>query len=86
MHPISVQLQVSVSTMRCNMYLNPLRRFCSFVVDCSYVCNFVPNDYFRCFYHLEKEHNDLYCVKIGFIVIVVQYFAFQDPSATYEHC
>ena len=74
MHPISVQLQVSVSTMRCNMYLNPLKRFCSFVVDCSYVCNFVPNDYFMWFYYLEKENDDLYCMKVGFIVIVVQYF------------
>ena len=68
------------------MCLNPLKRFCSFVVDCSYVCNFWPNDYFMWLYDLEEENDDMYCISVGFTDVVVQYFDSADPSATYEHC
>ena len=67
------------------MCLNPLKRFCSFVVDCCYVCNSWPNDYFMWLYDFEEENDDMYCMKVGFIYIVVQYFDCEDPSATYEH-
>ena len=37
-------------------------------------------------YDLEEENDNMYCMKVGFIYIVVQYFDCEDPSATYEHC
>ena len=37
-------------------------------------------------YDLEEENDDMYCMKVGFTYIAVQYFGSEDPSATYEHC
>ena len=82
---VARQLQVSVST--CIAWcLNPLKRFCLFVVDCSYICNSWPNDHFMWLYDFGEENDDMYCISVGFTDVVVQYFDSADPSATYEHC